>query len=111
MSSAVAAEHGFYRQAVWAWSRVIRANRRNHAAACARLEAYARLIQQQEAEGQSFQRDALKMAAAARQMLARDFPGDAVAAEKLPWILYKIDAKSACARAWPPLAPRCRHCS
>jgi hypothetical protein len=93
------AEHGFYRQAVWAWDKVIRSNRRDYAAARARLEAYTMLINQQEAAGHSIARDAHKMHAAALQMLTRDFPGDPVAAEKLPWILYKTDAKDQCGAA------------
>jgi hypothetical protein len=91
------AEHGFYKQAIWAWTKYIKAHRRDHHAHRDRVAAYEAYIDQQAGAG-SIQRLARMAVEAVRSML-RSFPGDAFAASKMPLVLYKAGKSSQCAAA------------
>lgn len=89
------AEHGFFKQAIWAWTKYIQRHRDDYAAHRDRLAAYDAYLDQQAGRGR-VQR-LLRMATEAARSMLRSFPGDTFAAAKMAAVLYKGGRGDQCA--------------
>ena len=93
--SAKYTEQGFYKQAIWAWTKYIKHNRGDYAAHRDRILVYEAYIDQQAGSG-SIAR-LVRMAVQAVKSMLSSFPGDAFAASKMPMVLYKAGRADQCA--------------
>lgn len=98
------AEHGYLKQAIWAWTKYIRHQRGERYAHCQRVAVYEEYLAQQEAHGKVLR--LARMATEAVRSMLRTFPGDAFAAMKLPLVLYKAGRAQQCGS--PCVIPRLR---